>query len=67
MIEYTNSQIADLINEYIHSARDRDLMKDRLIDGLTYERLAERYDISVAQVKRIVYKTQMNLFRHLQF
>ena len=65
MIEYTNTQIADLIDEYIHSQRDRDLLKDRLINGYTYEKLAEKYELSVAQVKRIVYKEQSRLFKHI--
>lgn len=52
----TNSQINAAIEEYCHSKRDRDLLKSRYIDGLTYEALAERYDLSVTQTKRIVYK-----------
>lgn len=52
----TNSQINAAIEEYCHSKRDRELLKSRYIDGLTYEALAERYDLSVTQTKRIVYK-----------
>lgn len=65
MIEYTNSQIAFPIDEYIHSARDRELLKDRLINGMCYEPLAEKYELSVAQVKRIVYKEQSKLFKRM--
>lgn len=54
--EYTNSQISHLIDEYIHSERDRALLKRRFIDGICYEPLAEEFDLSVVQVKRIVYK-----------
>ena len=56
MIEYTNSQIIQLIDEHIHSARDRALMKRRLVDGVVFEKLAEEFDLSVRQVKHIVYK-----------
>ena len=31
-------------------------MADRLFNGSTYERLAEKYDLSTQQVKNIVYK-----------
>ena len=55
MIDYTNSQISALIDEHIHSERDRDLMKRRYIDGITFEKLAEEFNISVRQTKRIVY------------
>lgn len=65
MIEYTNSAIAALIDEHIHSERDRKILKRRLIDGICYEPLAEEFDLSVVQVKRIVYKAQEKLLRHL--
>lgn len=65
MIPYTNSQISFLIDEYIHSERDRKILKRRLIDGICYEPLAEEFDLSVVQVKRIVYKAQEKLLRHL--
>ena len=52
----TNSQIRNVIDEYIHSERDRALLKRRFIDGICYEPLAEEFDLSVVQTKRIVYK-----------
>ena len=64
-MEYTNSQIRGLIAEYIHSERDRRILERRLIDGVTFERLAEEFDMSVRQTKSIVYKAQEQLFRHL--
>lgn len=63
--EYTNSQISKLIDEYIHNERDRAILKRRLIDGLTYERLAEEFELSVRRVKTIVYKGQERVFAHL--
>ena len=65
MIEYTNSEIAFLIDEYIHSERDRAILKDRLINGICYEPLAEKYDLSVRQVKTIVYKSEAKLFQNI--
>lgn len=62
MKEYTNSQIAYLIDEYIHSERDRAILKRRLIDGICFEPLAEEFDLSVAQVKRIIYKHGNKIF-----
>ena len=44
MIEYTNSGIANVINEYVHSERDRAIIKRRLIDGVSIEQLAEEFD-----------------------
>lgn len=65
MMDYTNSQLASLIDEHIHSERDRAILKRRLIDGICYEPLAEEFGLSVQRVKAIVYKAQDKLFRHL--
>lgn len=65
MIEYSNSQVSKAIDEWIHSERDRAILKRRLIDGLTYEALAEEFSMSTRQIKKIVYKTSESLFCHL--
>lgn len=65
MKDYTNSQIAALIDEHIHSERDRAILKRRLIDGICYEPLAEEFDLSTQRVKAIVYKAENKLFRYL--
>ena len=44
---------------------DENILKRRLIDGICYEPLAEEFDLSVGQVKNIVYKTQTKLFKHI--
>ena len=64
-MEYTNSRIRELIAEYIHSERDRNILIRRLVDGITFERLAEEFDMSDKQIKRIVYKLQEQLFLKL--
>ena len=64
-MEYSNSQISEIIAEYIHSERDRKILERRLIDGITFERLAEEFDLSVRRVKTIVYTCQVEIFRHI--
>ena len=64
-MEYTNSQIREIIGEYIHSERDRKIMERRLIDGITVERLAEEFELSVRCTKTIVYRCQVEIFRHI--
>jgi len=66
IIEYSNSQIENIIDEYIHSERDRALLKRRLIDGICYEPLAEEFDLSTVQTKKIVYKLSEIVFRHIK-
>ena len=65
MTDYTNSQICALIDEHIHSERDRRILQRRLVDGICFEPLAEEFDMSDKQIKRIVYKLQERLFRYL--
>lgn len=64
-MDYTNSQIIALIDEHIHKERDRAILKDRLVNGMCYEPLAEKYDLSVQRVRDIVYKAQSKLFKYL--
>ena len=65
-MEYTNSRIRELIAEVIHSERDRKILVRRLIDGVTFEKLAEECDLSVSQVKRIVWKGSEIVFRKMK-
>lgn len=49
-----NSQIQHLIDEYIHSKRDREIIKYTLIDGHTAEWIAEKYDMNTRTIQRII-------------
>lgn len=64
-MEYSNSQIREIVAEYVHNERDRDLICRRLIDGVTIEKLSEEFSLSVSQTKRIVLKCSSDIFRHL--
>ena len=66
MIEYTNSALARIIDEYIHSERDRAIIKRRLIDGLPIEDLAEKYNRSPRAMQRKVAKLQTEVFIHMK-
>lgn len=65
MKDYKNSDICAAIDEYIHSERDRAILKRRLVDGICYEPLAEEFGLSVQRIKAIVYKSQDKIFRHI--
>ena len=64
-MEYTNSQIREIIAEHIHNERDRRILERRLIDGITIEKLAEEFELSVSQMKRIIKKESWAVFRHV--
>lgn len=63
--ELSCSDITVLIDEWIRNERDRRILKRRLLDGITYDRLAEEFDLSVRQVKNIVYKGENRIFAHM--
>ena len=62
-VEIDNTEILRRINERIHHERNRRILRRRLIDGVCYEPLAEEFDMSVRQVKNIVYRAEDVIFR----
>lgn len=58
----SRSDVERLIDEWIFSERDRNILKRRLLDGICYEPLAAEFDMSVRQVKNIVYKSEKVIF-----
>ena len=54
-----------LIDDWIFNQKHRDILKDRLLNGIPFEPLAEKYNLSVTQVKNIVYKGTEKLTKHL--
>lgn len=67
-LNISRSELEHLIDEWIigkNSERDRKILKRRLLDGICYEPLAEEFDLSVQQIKNIIYKSQDKLFKHL--
>ena len=59
MTRYTtisNSELAEVIDNWVKGERDRKLMKRRLIDCIKLEALAEEFDLSVQHVSTIVSK-----------
>ena len=60
-------EIEAIIDEWItgHQAeRNRQILKRRLIDGIRFELLAEEFDLSDKQVKRIVYREMERIEKH---
>jgi len=66
MRDYSRTEITEAIDEWILNEKHRAILKRRLIDGICFEPLAEEFDMSVRQIKDIVYRSQEKLFRHLK-
>lgn len=61
-----NSLIIKVIDEWVQGERNREILKDRYINGICYEPLAEKYDISISTVKRIIGKYSPVIFKRLE-
>lgn len=67
-IEHYNkprSEWEHIIDEWVFNERDRKIIKRRLLDGILLEPLAEEFDMSVQQIKSIIYKTQKKIINHI--
>lgn len=63
--DLSKQQVLDLIESYIFNARNRQIVRRRLIDGVHYEDLAEEYRLSVNQVKTVCYKAIEIISAHI--
>lgn len=66
----SNSELANLIDNSIRgfkAERNREILKDRLINGMLYEPLAEKYGLSVRATQTIIYKASEQLFKQNKF
>ena len=61
----TTREVEKLIDDWIFSERNRAISKRKLIDDVTFEKLAEEYDLSVQRVKTIVYECRDIISEHL--
>lgn len=66
--DISRSEFERVIDEWIvgkDAERNRAILKRRLIDGITFEKLAEEFELSVRRTKTIVYNGQVKVFRHI--
>ena len=67
-IDLSRSEWENAIDQWLigkNSERNRKILKRRLLDGITYEKLAEDFDMSTQNVCSIIYKCQEQVFKHL--
>ena len=63
--QYQNDQVTRLIDQHIHSERDRRILKRNLCDGIGYEALAEEFQMSRSQIARSVPRGERVVFEHV--
>ncbi len=65
----TRTELDNAIDETIigyKAERNRVILRERLYDGSTYEELAEMHDMSVNQIKNIVYRELEKISKYLK-
>lgn len=65
MKEYSNTRLSELIDDYVHSERDRQILKDRYINGLLFKELEDKYGLSDRRLKVICYREFEKISKYL--
>lgn len=63
--ELSRSEYEHIIDEWVFNEKARNIIKRRMLDGVTYDRLAVEFDMSVRQIQNIVYKTEQTIIKHI--
>lgn len=66
IFDLSRSEWENAINEWIFNETHRAMLKRNLLDGRTYEQIAEQFDLSARQVARLIPKLQNQLFKHIK-
>ena len=62
----SNSELSKMIDENIRGLKaviNRKILKDRLINGLLYREIADKYNLSIDRAQKIVYRLQEQIFK----
>ena len=63
---YSNFRLREIIEEYIHSDRDREILIQKYCNKKTITQLAEMMDVSETTVKNVLYKNSFKIFSILE-
>ena len=64
--DLSRSEWEKLIDEYVFNETHRAMLKRNLLDGRTYEQIAEQFDCSRDKVARLIPKLEDRLFRKIK-
>lgn len=65
LVDLSRSEITRLVEEHCFVLRDREILKSRWLDGLTFEEIAAKHEISERQAKNIVRKYREIVLTHV--
>ena len=64
-MEYTNTQIRELIMEHLHNQVDRKMTYERLVNGLMFEKISEMFQLDIKTVRKRIHRCEEEIFRHI--
>ena len=65
-IDISRTEWEKIIDEWIFSEEHRAMLKSNLLDGKTYEQIAEQFDCSRDKVARLIPRLQNRLFKKIK-
>jgi len=65
LVDLSRSEIEWLINEYCFVSKHRAILCSRWLDGLTFDEIAAKHDISERQAKNIIRKYRDIVLSHI--
>ena len=60
--QYSNFRFREIVEEFVHSERDRKILVRKYCDKRTINQLATEFEISETSVKTVLYKQGMIVF-----
>lgn len=63
---YSNFRLREIIEEYIHSDRDREILIQKYCNKKTITQLADMMDVSETTIKNVIYKNSFLIFSILE-
>lgn len=64
--DLSRSELENLIDEYVHHARNREILKRRLLDGALYKEIAAEFHLDSDYTRKLIHKEEDKLFRKIQ-
>ena len=64
-IDIPRSEWEKIIDEWIFSEEHRAMLKRNLLDGRTYEQIAEEFDCSRDKIARLIPRLQNRIFKKI--
>jgi hypothetical protein len=65
-IDLSRTEWEHYIDEFIFNEEHRKMLKRNLLDGRTYEQIAEQFDCSRDKVARLIPKLEKELFKKIK-